>query len=132
MDVEKPLKDHVIFRGKENREIFLEVRYGRLDDFYHRCGLVGHKLSSCSSNQDPKNHSQHQLRFGPWNKAKHTTIPNPFLKDYINKIQSQPPSSPNTNNRPTCLPTAGEKTGILSIQPAPVQPPMFSQIAPTL
>ncbi|KAL0312768.1 UNVERIFIED_CONTAM: hypothetical protein Sradi_5676100 [Sesamum radiatum] len=87
--VEEPLKDHIRFISPNNKNILLELRYERLGDFCHVCGVVGHKLSSCPSTPSPLSNTSHPFRFGPWIKAENAAIPNPFLKQYKSEMNPE-------------------------------------------
>ncbi|KAL0402503.1 UNVERIFIED_CONTAM: hypothetical protein Slati_4280200 [Sesamum latifolium] len=47
VEIKEPLKDHVVIKCQENKSFVLEIRYERLGDFCHVCGILGHKISSC-------------------------------------------------------------------------------------
>ncbi|KAK4395688.1 hypothetical protein Sango_1723100 [Sesamum angolense] len=85
--VAEPLKDHTIFNYQENKRIILEIRYERLGDFYHVCGVVGHKLSSCQAKPNQIEPTPDPFKFGPWLKAENNTIPNPFIPIYKSTLQ---------------------------------------------
>ncbi|KAL0437442.1 UNVERIFIED_CONTAM: hypothetical protein Sradi_0452100 [Sesamum radiatum] len=79
LSIEDSLKDHVIFKAPENRDLVLELRYERLSDFCHVCGLVGHKLNSCPEKPQITSTDNHPFKFGPWIKVENSPIPNPFM-----------------------------------------------------
>ncbi|KAG8387938.1 hypothetical protein BUALT_Bualt02G0073300 [Buddleja alternifolia] len=72
IDLRKPLVDSVTFNPKPGVSINAEIRYERLADFCYICGLLGHKLSACTSSIHPSNVPSEKLSsfpFGPWLKT---------------------------------------------------------------
>ncbi|KAG8380712.1 hypothetical protein BUALT_Bualt06G0044500 [Buddleja alternifolia] len=75
IDLRKPLVDSVTLNPKPGVTINAEIRYERLADFCYSCGMLGHKLSTCTSSIIPSNSPSNKasaLPFGPWLKAENT------------------------------------------------------------
>ncbi|KAL0402831.1 UNVERIFIED_CONTAM: hypothetical protein Sradi_1923900 [Sesamum radiatum] len=86
--ISEPLKDHISFSCK-GKKIVLELRYERLGDFCHVCGLVGHKINLCPTNLTQPNQTPNPLKFGPWLKAENGLIQNPHITTYKNMILAE-------------------------------------------
>ncbi|KAL0414364.1 UNVERIFIED_CONTAM: hypothetical protein Sradi_1638100 [Sesamum radiatum] len=127
IDVANPLKDHIIFRCQGNRKIVLEIRYERLGDFCHVCGIVGHKFTTCPENPKSAEGSNHHFRFGPWLKAENDPIPNPFIPTYLQRPDSDPLIAPLAINKPKPSEPAGEDNPSPILNVTKVRTPMFTQ-----
>ncbi|KAG8376161.1 hypothetical protein BUALT_Bualt09G0034400 [Buddleja alternifolia] len=75
IDLRKPLIDSLTLNPKPGVTINAEIRYERLVDFCYSCGMLGHKLSTCTSSIIPSNSPSKKASafpFGPWLKAENT------------------------------------------------------------
>ncbi|KAL0404009.1 UNVERIFIED_CONTAM: hypothetical protein Sradi_2041700 [Sesamum radiatum] len=102
--VSEPLKDHVSIIYQGNKTFVLEIRYERLGDFCHVCGILGYKISSRRENLNQNEHKSSPFKFGPWLKTENRAILNPFLPQYKANTLSLPtnwqhpvPSNPEHN-----------------------------------
>ncbi|KAL3635328.1 hypothetical protein CASFOL_019875 [Castilleja foliolosa] len=72
LDIRKPLQTFITLACSGRNEIQVEIRYERLTDVCYNCGLLGHKLTKCTS----KEGSQTPKFLGPWMKSENTHIKN--------------------------------------------------------
>ncbi|KAL3648649.1 hypothetical protein CASFOL_005052 [Castilleja foliolosa] len=77
LDINQPLISSMVLYCNSKSRFQTEIRYERLTDFCYRCGLLGHKIISCSNPMTdiPKRVADNV--FGPWMKIENTHIMNP-------------------------------------------------------
>ncbi|KAK4385626.1 hypothetical protein Sango_2686600 [Sesamum angolense] len=104
--INEPLKDHFIIKGQGNKRSIIELRYERLGDFCHVCGVIGHKQTSCpfapTSRDAPPQpmETSSRYRFGPWLKAENQLILNPFITIYKSNLSDENPKPPSSSSEP--------------------------------
>ncbi|XP_052483725.1 uncharacterized protein LOC128039295 [Gossypium raimondii] len=69
IDVSKPLRRIVKFADKDGNERISLLKYERLLDFCHSCGIIGHTLKVCTNNAMKGGMMNSNLQFENWMKA---------------------------------------------------------------
>lgn len=82
IDILKPLHNSVILSCNGRSRIRIEIRYERLSDFCYKCGLLGHKISTCKMSIDDEDMDITTYDYGPWIRSENSLIPNPSFQSF--------------------------------------------------
>ncbi|MBA0817826.1 hypothetical protein Gohar_022187, partial [Gossypium harknessii] len=69
IDVSKPLRRIVKYMDRDGIERIGLLKYERLPDFCHMCGIIGHSLKGCTINVLEGEMSHKNYQFGNWMRA---------------------------------------------------------------
>ncbi|KAA3463011.1 nucleolin-like [Gossypium australe] len=69
IDISKPLRRIVKLVDREGIEVICALKYERLSDFCFTCGIIGHKMDSCSVRSRGTNLVDFSPQFGNWLRA---------------------------------------------------------------